>query len=93
MAMTCAHCSSADVSALFNTWQCFNCGRHTTNEGRKILPDSMCYNPVSIPNMEAWGWPYDDQDPSILRGIQVAAEQWGLPLTRQQFATKEEEPA
>jgi hypothetical protein len=86
MAMTCAHCRSADVGALFSTWVCFSCGRHTTDDGRKILPDSLTYDPSHDPTLEAWGWPYDDVETSIARGEVCCAEQWGVPMQREDYA-------
>jgi len=80
MAMTCSNCSSADVAFLFNSWQCFNCGRHTTNDGQKILPDSLCIGPNTPQNMEQFGWPYEDEEPSHQRNEEIMGLQWGTSI-------------
>jgi len=93
MAMSCAHCRSADVTPLFSTWQCANCGRHTTDDGHKVLPDSLCFDPSHNPTLEFWGWPYDDTTTTIERGRTICAEQWGVPFGAGGDAVSEEETA
>lgn len=80
MAMSCAHCRSADVAPLFDSFQCFNCGRHTTTDGRQVLPDSLTFEPNHNESMVEWGWPYADAAPSVKRGQEVCAVQWGSPI-------------
>lgn len=81
MAMTCAHCRSADVAPLFRSYVCFACGKHTTDDGHKILPDSLCAEPNHSPVLEQFGWPYDETEPSVKRGEEICSEQWGTPLS------------
>lgn len=40
MAVTCAHCRSADVGAAFDTFQCFSCGGYTNFDGTPTVPTS-----------------------------------------------------
>jgi hypothetical protein len=82
MAMICAHCNSADVVAQFSSYCCLECGRHTTDEGKQVLPDSLCFDPSHNPTLDFWGWPYADVETSIARGEEVCALQWGVPMKR-----------
>ncbi len=86
MAASCAHCRSADVAALFNSLECFNCGRHSTLDepARPILPDSMVFDPNHDPALVQFGWPFADQQPTLDRGQVVCSQQWGLPIQAQE---------
>lgn len=76
----CPHCGSGDVAPLFNSFECLACGRHSTTDGRKILPDSLCIGPNTPGNLEEFGWPYEDPSPSHDRSDEICAVQWGISL-------------
>lgn len=80
MAFSCAHCRSADVAPLFRSYQCFTCGKHTTDDGRPILPDSLTFEPNHDPATAQFGWPFEDQQPTLDRGLEVCSTQWGTPI-------------
>lgn len=80
MAMTCAHCGSADVMAGFDTYQCLSCGRITGDDGSKLLPDSLHTGPNHQLALEQFGWPFDDQAAAVARAAKVVATQWGTPF-------------
>jgi len=80
MATACVHCKSGDTVPLFNSYSCLNCGRHQTTDGRPILPDSMCIGPNTPGNLEEFGWPFEDEQPSHDRNAEICAVQWGTPL-------------
>lgn len=77
---TCAHCASGDIAQLFNSVECLSCGKHSTLDGRKILPDSLCIGPNTPGNLEEFGWPYEDPSPSHDRSDEIRSVQWGEPL-------------
>ena len=76
----CVHCGSGDTVPLWNTVQCLNCGRHQTLDGEKILPDSLCIGPNTDQNLEQFGWPYENEQPSHDRNAEIMAVQWGTPI-------------
>lgn len=80
MAVKCAHCRSSETSSLFNTFQCLECGKHTTLDGQKILPDSLCIGPNIPQNLEQFGWPFEDPSASHARSDELCALSWGIPL-------------
>lgn len=80
MADVCAHCASTDVMHGFDTFQCLTCGRITGPGGTKLLPDSLVYEPNHDAATEQFGWPFDDQAPTIARGHALCATQWGTPI-------------
>lgn len=78
--LKCSHCRSLDTVDLFNSVECLNCGRHTTLDGKQILPDSLCVGPNIPENLEQYGWPYEDPSPSHARSDEMLNAQWGVPL-------------
>ena len=85
MANICAHCGGADTAALFNTFECYSCGCHTTATGEKTLPTSLLAPPNHPESLESYG--ATTLPPKLVDGLDL---QHPFTVYGDPFAAKEE---